>query len=126
MSTYCATVTREGRWWAVDVEGIGWTQGRNLAEARAMAVDLVAVTTEQPEDSIVIDLKIVLSQDVAKEVDEAKIAVRELAARQVEVARKSRKAARDLVAGLGISGRDAAVILNVSAQRVSQFLSDKP
>lgn len=57
--------------------------------------------------------------------DEVKIALRELAARQIEVARRSRKAVRDLVTGLGISGRDAAVILEVWPQRVSQLLSEK-
>ncbi|PKW14992.1 hypothetical protein [Saccharopolyspora spinosa] len=37
-----ATATREGKWWVVEVEDVGATQGRNVAEAREMAKDLVA------------------------------------------------------------------------------------
>ena len=43
MNTYRAVATREGRWWAVDVEGVGHTQGRDLGEARRMAADLVTL-----------------------------------------------------------------------------------
>lgn len=43
MKTYRATATREGRWWVVDVPGIGVTQGRTTREAERMAADLVAV-----------------------------------------------------------------------------------
>ncbi len=43
LNTYRAVATREGRWWAVDVEGVGHTQGRDLIEARRMAADLVTL-----------------------------------------------------------------------------------
>lgn len=44
MNTYTAVVSREGRWWIVDVDGVGTTQARNLTEAQEMAVDLIAIT----------------------------------------------------------------------------------
>jgi len=28
MSAYTATATREGRWWVIDVDGVGVTQSR--------------------------------------------------------------------------------------------------
>jgi hypothetical protein len=124
MSTFRATATREGRWWVIDVDGVGVTQARNLTEARVMALDLAAIMTGEPEASIDIDLHVDLADDLAQEIADAKAAVEDLADRQVKVARISRKAARDLVAAHGVSGRDAAVILGISPQRVSQLLAD--
>ena len=56
MNTCRAVATREGRWWAVDVEGVGHTQGRDLGEARRMAADLVSIMRGVPEESIEINL----------------------------------------------------------------------
>jgi hypothetical protein len=56
LNTYHAVATREGRWWAVDVEGVGHTQGRDLGEARRMAADLVSIMRGVPEESIEINL----------------------------------------------------------------------
>lgn len=51
MSAYTATAAREGRWWVVDVEGVGVTQSRTLAEAQIWAQGLVeAVTGEADAD----------------------------------------------------------------------------
>ncbi|PWW62217.1 hypothetical protein [Actinokineospora spheciospongiae] len=52
--SYTATVAREGRFWVVDVPAVGRTQGRTAAEAREMAVDLIAVMAG--EDPAGIDL----------------------------------------------------------------------
>lgn len=123
MTMVVATATREGRWWVVEIEGVGVTQGRNLAEARSMAADLVVVMTGAAEDAIEIELKVELEPELAREIAAAKAAVADLAVRQQEAAAASRQAARDLVEQVGVSGRDAAVILGVSAQRVSQLLA---
>lgn len=56
LNTYRAVATREGRWWAVDVEGVGHTQGRDLGEARRMAADIVSIMRGVPEESIEINL----------------------------------------------------------------------
>ena len=56
LNTYRAVATREGGWWAVDVEGVGHTQGRDLGEARRMAADLVSIMRGVPEASIEINL----------------------------------------------------------------------
>ena len=56
LNTYRAVATREGRWWAVDVEGVGLTQGRDLGDALRMATDLVSLMRGVPEDSVEINL----------------------------------------------------------------------
>jgi hypothetical protein len=44
-----ATVSRDGRFWLVYVPEVNqYTQGRNLAEAREMACDLVATMLDLP------------------------------------------------------------------------------
>jgi len=51
MSTYTATATREGRWWVIDVEGVGVTQSRTLADSHTWARGLIeAVTGEADAD----------------------------------------------------------------------------
>jgi hypothetical protein len=56
LNTYRAVATREGRWWAVDVEDVGRTKGRDLGEARRMAADLVSIMRGVPEQSIEVNL----------------------------------------------------------------------
>lgn len=49
MNTYEATATREGKWWVIDVLGVGVTQARNLTEGHSMVDDLIeAMTGEVP------------------------------------------------------------------------------
>lgn len=124
MKTYVATATREGQWWVVDVAGIGVTQGRNLAEAKVMAGDLIETMTEESPPAFEVDLHVSLDDTILSGIRDAKSAVESLTAHQLATAQLSRKAARDLVHGAGLSGRDAAFILGVSPQRVSQLLAD--
>lgn len=124
MNRYTAVVTREGRGWVVDVVGVGATQARNLAEAQDMAIDLIAITRQMPASAIVVDLRTQLDPDLDAEVRQARAAIEELEQRQQSVASASRSVARKLVRSAGLTGRDAAVVLGVSPQRVSQLLAD--
>jgi hypothetical protein len=45
MSAYTATATREGLWWVINVDGIGVTQSRTLAEAHTWAQGLIEAVT---------------------------------------------------------------------------------
>lgn len=124
VNTHVAIATREGkRWWIVEVDGVGTTQARNLVEAREMARSLVAVTLDIPEDGIDVRVTVALDPHLQAEVEQARTAITELERKQHEVAAASRKAARDLVKGAGLTGRDAAVVLGISPQRVSQLLA---
>jgi hypothetical protein len=92
VNTYKATATREGRWWVVEVDGIGVTQGRTVTEAEEMARDLVAVMLDVP-------------------------AVHDAAAAQTRAAALSRRTVAVLKEA-GLTGKDAARILGISPQRV--------
>jgi hypothetical protein len=48
VKTHQATATREGRFWVVNVPGVGVTWGPTVAEAREMTLDLIAVMTASP------------------------------------------------------------------------------
>ena len=124
VKTHQAVATREGkRWWIVDVDGVGTTQARNLVEAREMARSLIAVMLDLPEDEIDVSVSVALDPQLQADVERARAAIIELEGKQREVAAASRKAARDLVESAGLTGRDAAVVLGVSPQRVSQLLA---
>ncbi|MCL2781084.1 MAG: hypothetical protein FWD74_06280, partial [Actinomycetia bacterium] len=45
---YVVTATREGRWWVLDVEGIGTTNVRRLTEAEEWVRDLIEAMTDAP------------------------------------------------------------------------------
>ncbi len=124
MSEYTAVVTREGRGWVVEVVGVGATQARNLTEAREMAIDLIAITRQVPASTVTVDLSAQLDPELDAEVQHARAAIDELEQRQQHVALASRDVARKLVRSAGLTGRDAAVVLGVSPQRVSQLLAD--
>jgi predicted RNase H-like HicB family nuclease len=122
MSTYRAAATRDGRWWAVEIEGlppnmVGVTQGRDLAEAEAMATEVVALLLDVPEDDIEIDLRVAGAEELLDDLAQARTD-KEAAARaeQETLAR----VARDLTAR-GLTQRDAARLLGLSPQRVAQL-----
>jgi len=121
MTTYNVTARHWKHGWELHIEGVGVTQSRNLAEAETMVRDYVESLT----GTDVGDAVVVISPEVGDGLDEEVRAAREavaaadLATR--EAAARSRKVARDLRQA-GLSGRDIAAILRVSAQRVSQLL----
>jgi hypothetical protein len=118
MSAYTATATREGRWWVVDVAGIGVTQSRTLAEAHTWAQGLVeAVTGEAGADVIVTPL---LPDGTLDRVRHAQTLTARADAELRAAAEEIREATRNLLQ-TGMSQQDVAAILGVSRQRVSQL-----
>jgi ribosomal protein S9 len=121
MTTYNVTARHWKRGWELHIDGVGVTQCRSLAEAETMVRDYVeSLTGTDAGDAVV-----VVTPEVGGGLDEQAQAAREAVAaadRAIrEAAAQSRKAARDLRQA-GLSGRDIAAILRVSAQRVSQLL----
>jgi len=116
--TYTATATREDGWWVVDVDGVGVTQGRTTAEAHRMAVDLVSVMTDT--DGVDVDVTFIPPGPLAVEVQEAREETQRAIEAQARAARKLRAAVRDILAA-GMSKQDAARILKVAPQRISQL-----
>lgn len=124
MTEYLVRASREGRWWVLDVEGVGTTQARNLTEAHEMVLSLITLMEQVPADSVELTIVPDLGPELVDEVHQAKVASGELAHIQQRAANLSRRVVRRLVRDAGITGRDAAIILGVSPQRISQLLAD--
>ena len=119
--TYTATAVRQGHFWVVEVDGVGTTQGRTVAEARRMACDLVLAMTGVEVDGADLALDFTISDIGAAEVSEVRAAVADAARAQEQAASRSRTLAQKL-RDAGLTGRDIAEILGVTPQRVSQLM----
>lgn len=117
--TRTATAIREGRFWVVEVPGVGVTQGRTIREARAMAHDLVEAMSGAPED---VEVRFELPDEVREAVDHARATSAEAQRLTSVAAEQYRQAVRDLVVERLMSKADVAVLLQVSQQRVSQLV----
>ncbi|WP_370945488.1 hypothetical protein AB5J62_41290 [Amycolatopsis sp. cg5] len=124
MKTYQATARREGKWWVVEVDGVGVTQGRSTAEAHRMAVDLVEIMEEIPHDEIEVRIEFEIPGALGDEVKSARQATREADLAQRKAADQTRLAVGRLL-GSGLSKQDAARILRVSPQRISQLVKPR-
>jgi hypothetical protein len=120
--TYNATASREGKWWLITVEGVGVTQARSLRDARRAARGLISAMLDLDEDEIAVEVDPVLDQQLAAKVRYARVKVSDLDRQQREAAAASRHAARALIEA-GLTGADAAAVLEISPQRVSQILA---
>lgn len=121
MTKFHATARREGRWWVVEVDGVGVTQGHNLSQARSMAVDLIVAMRELPERDVVVNLDIDLPGTLTAQVEDARHRTAEAARAQTAAAVAMREVAARLRTEAGLIGKDAALVLGVSEQRVSQL-----
>jgi hypothetical protein len=124
MTTYQATVERDGHWWMISVPAIdGLTQARSLAEAEKMARSLIAVSLDI--DSTSFDVHLVLQgvgdvADVAAEVN-ALAALRDRATNAEREATTKATTLAKRLAAQGITVRDIGAILGVSFQRAHQL-----
>jgi DNA-directed RNA polymerase specialized sigma24 family protein len=121
MSTYMVRARRWKHGWELHVDGVGVTQSRNLDGAEQMVRDYIETLT----DHDTADDAVFIQPEVGGGLDEAAKAAREAVTEAEQALRaaaaRSRQVARQLRAE-GLSGRDIAAILHVSAQRVSQLL----
>lgn len=118
MSQYTVTATREGKWWVLDVDGVGVTQARSLGAAAEWVRDLIRTMTGDDDPQFEISTRV-----RGADVEAAKAAQRRIedAERDLrEAAGVVRAVVRDLGAA-GVSQQDTAAILNVSRQRVQQL-----
>jgi len=120
--TYVATAAREGQWWVIAVDGIGVTQSRTLRDAPSTARGLISAMLDVDDDDIEVHVEPALDPELAAHVRAARKQVADLDRLQRDAATASREAARALILA-GVSGADAATVLGVSPQRVSQLLA---
>lgn len=118
--TFNAVATREGKWWVVDVDGVGTTQGRTVREAEEMATDLIVAMRRVSPELFQVSIEFRLLGEDGEKVVEARLAQQAAIAAQKGAAAKIRAVLGAMLAA-GLSKRDAAHVLGVSPQRVSQL-----
>lgn len=123
MTRYRVTAKRWKRGWELHIAGEGVTQSRSLAEAEGMVSDYIAVMYGVPEQSFDVEITPEVGGDLDQAVRDARDAVRSAEAARRTAAQTSRVVAARLRTA-GLTGRDIAAVLGVSAQRVSQLLSE--
>ncbi|MBN6035963.1 hypothetical protein [Amycolatopsis sp. 195334CR] len=121
MKTYRATAHREEKWWVVEVEGVGATQGRSTAEAQRMAADLVEMMEELAPDEFTISVEFDIPGPLGEDIRRAREATREADLAQRKAAERTREVVHRLL-NSGLSKQDIAKVLHVSPQRVSQLV----
>lgn len=121
---YKVELERDGRWWMVHVPEIDdLTQARRLSEAALMARELIALSTGTPLADVgvrVVSITVPKLGDVAGRSQEV-IAKRDAAARAVADAQRHAAEYARALTDAGVPVRDAAELLGVSPQRVSQL-----
>jgi predicted RNase H-like HicB family nuclease len=121
--TYRAAARRTGQWWAVTVPELRgvFTQARRLDQVAEMAREAVALYLDVDPENVRIVVEPVLPDRAADSV--AKLQRARLQAQQAtdELAAAQAAAVHDLVGVERLSNRDAAAVLGISHQRVSQL-----
>jgi hypothetical protein len=120
---YDITVTREGRWWMVEVPALDLlTQARRVSEIETMAREIIAVTRDVKMSDVEVDITafIVDGVDMLTVINDVR--AKRDAAEAAE--RAAGEAMRDAVRALTSHSapvRDVGELLGVSHQRVSQL-----
>lgn len=122
MSTYQATVERDGRFWLIRVADVGATQARHLREVEEMARDLIVNINDVQPEQVEVSWRVVLPRPVRRHLDEAARLRQEAAVTLSDAAAELRLAARELKAA-GLPLRDIGLALGVSHQRAHQLVS---
>ncbi len=123
MTVYRVTAKRWAHGWELHIDGEGVTQSRSLGDAESMVRDYITLLHDVPADSFDVEI----TPEVGAGLDDAVRTAREAVASAETARRSAAQASRAIAARLrsaGLTGRDIAVVLGVSAQRVSQLLRD--
>jgi hypothetical protein len=123
VTTYTATVHREGDWWVIDVDGVGATQAKRLDKVEHMARDLVATMRDVPIEDVQVDVKFDLAPDINSLLAAAKSSAEAAKAAQ-KLATELAQEAVTRLQGEHWSMRDIARVTGVSFQRVHQVLNE--
>jgi hypothetical protein len=125
VKAYSIKVTREGKWWMIDVPAInGLTQARRLSEIRDMAVSLIAITEDVPASTVGVDIVAMIVDGIDLVERRRQIDVEREAARNAD--RRAAALTVDLVRQLDadhVPLRDIGEAVGMSFQRVHQLLN---
>jgi len=116
------TATRWERGWELEIDGLGVTQSHTLRDADRMIrsylrMDLGAEVAENAEIEVVYQL-----DGLEDEAEAVRREASELNALSAKVAKDSRAVAGKLKAA-GLTGADAAEVMDISPQRFSQIIN---
>lgn len=124
MRTYDITVERDGRWWMITVPEIDQvTQARRVSEIEDMARSLIAISTDTPLSEVGVKVASIVLPGIGDVLDTAH-RIEELRHRAEDLESQASDAAKQYartLTGEGVPVRDAATLLGVSPQRVSQL-----
>lgn len=119
--TIAAHARRDGRWWYIELPELGTSgQARTAKEIPETAHEIAALWLNVDESAIDINVTLELPQDAAALWDEAN-AADERARLDARAAATLRRNAVATLRSKGISQADAARVLGVSPQRISQL-----
>jgi predicted RNase H-like HicB family nuclease len=121
--TYTARARRSGRWWAIDVPELPgvYSQARRLDRVEPMARDAIALFLDVDPATFDVRVETNLPSDLRRDVDAVGRLRAEAHRLQAESSGAMRRLTHELL-GRGLSVRDAAEILGISHQRVSQLV----
>ena len=125
MSTYEITVYRDGRWWMVAIPEIdGLTQARKLREAPRMAMEYIALATDQDASEFEVAITQLRFDDIDVTQHLAQIRDERARADALDRSAAARAAAlaKDLSAA-SVSVREIGAAMNISFQRASQLVN---
>lgn len=122
-TTYNVTVTRDGRWWMIDIPELdGLTQARRLEDVEKAAREYIAVTTDVPLSSVQVQVTSVEAAGLNL------VETKALAASMRSYRDALDKALAELyhsaamvLTNADVPVRDVSSVLGVSHQRVSQL-----
>ena len=125
MSTYEITVYRDDRWWMVAIPEIdGLTQARKLREAPRMAMEYIALATDQDASEFEVAITQLRVDDIDVTQHLAQIRDERARADALDRSAAARAAAlaKDLSAA-SVSVREIGAAMNISFQRASQLVN---
>lgn len=119
--TVVARARRDGRWWYIELPELGTSgQARTVKEISDTAREIAALWLDVDESTIEISLSLEVPQRAAALWDEAN-AADERARRDARAAATLRRSAIAALKSEGVTQADAARVLRVSPQRISQL-----
>lgn len=118
-----AHARRAGGWWAVEVPEVpgAFTQARRLEQVAEAAASAVADLQGVDDATIEVELAVDLDPGVLHMIEAARQAADAAAAAQAEASSAMRLAVKELRYDQDLTTRDAATLLGVTHQRVSQL-----
>jgi predicted RNase H-like HicB family nuclease len=116
-----AEVVRSGHWWAIEVPQVPgvFTQAKRLDQVAGVVADAVATMTGVDADEVEVSLSAALRPEIQRDIDEAIRLRHEAEAARASATEQLARAVGDVL-GEGLTVRDAAILLQISPQRVSQ------